>query len=157
MGKRTRRQATTTNRLGERTPDSLEGSGYWTGAHTTHRLRFHLVFIPKYRKRVLTGAIAEKVKQLFEQASEVNDWQIHEINVQSDHVHLLLQVHPRESVATVVQRLKGGSSRVLRASYPDLEEFLWGDSFWSDGYFVESAGQTEEAVIRRYIRDQGNR
>jgi REP-associated tyrosine transposase len=132
-------------------------TGYWTGAHTTHRLRFHLVFIPKYRKRVLEGAIATAVKALFEQASEVNDWQIHEISVQPDHVHLLLQIHPRESVAVVVQRLKGGSSRVLRAEYPQLEEFLWGESFWSDGYFVESVGQSEEAVIRRYIKEQGKR
>jgi putative transposase len=137
--------------------ESGEGSGYWTGAHTTHRLRFHLVFIPKYRKRVLQGAIATQVKELFEQASEVNDWQIHEINVQPDHVHLLLQVHPRESVATVVQRLKGGSSRVLRAAHPELEEFLWGESFWSEGYFVESVGVTQEAVIRRYINEQGKR
>ena len=55
----------------------------------------------------------------------------------------------------MVQRLKGGSSRVLRAEFPKMEEFLWGPSFWSDGYFAESVGQTEEGVIRRYIRRQG--
>ncbi len=127
---------------------------YWTGAHTTHRLRYHLVWIPKYRRRILEGAVAARVRQLLEQAAEVNRWHLHELNVQSDHVHLLLQIHPKDRVADVVQRLKGGSSRLLRQEFPELEEFLWGRSFWCDGYFAESVGQTQEGVIRRYIRHQ---
>jgi putative transposase len=130
-------------------------SAYWSGAHTTHRLRFHLVWIPKYRKRVLEGALATRLTELIEQACEVNDWFLHELSVQPDHVHLLLQIHPRESVAKVMNQIKGGSSRMLRKEFPELDEFLWGDSFWSDGYFAESVGQTEEVVIRRYIREQG--
>lgn len=141
--------------------DSATGSPYWTGAHTTHRLRFHLVWTPKYRKRVLEGAIALRVAELFRQACEVNHprrvgtRQLHELSVQPDHVHLLLQISPRISIAKTVNLLKGGSSRVLRQEFPELEEFLWGRSFWSDGYFVESVGQTEEGVIRRYIKEQG--
>ena len=128
---------------------------YWSGAHTTHRLQFHLVWIPKYRRRVLEGAIATRLRALLLQACAVNDWHLHEVSVQPDHVHLLLQIHPRESVAQVVKQLKGGSSRLLRAEFPELEEFLWGKSFWGNGYFAESVGQTQEEVIRRYIRDQG--
>lgn len=135
-------------------PTSPTSPTYWTGAHTTHRLRYHLVWIPKYRRRVLEGAVAVRVRQLLEQAAEVNRWQLHELNVQTDHVHLLLQIHPRDRVADVVQRLKGGSSRLLRQEFPELEEFLWGRSFWCDGYFAESVGQTQEGVIRRYIRQQ---
>ena len=71
-----------------------------------------------------------------------------------DHVHMLIQIRPRESVSKVVQLLKGGSSRVLRAEIPKLEEFLWGDSFWADGYFAETVGKTNEEVIRKYIREQ---
>ena len=137
---------------------TISGSGYWSGAHTTHRLRFHLVWIPKYRRRVLQGAIATRVAELFYQACEVNDWQLHELNVQPDHVHLLVQISPRVSVvsvAKVVNQLKGGSSRALRKEFTELEEFLWGNSFWCDGYFAESVGQTEEGVIRRYIQNQG--
>ena len=70
-------------------------------------------------------------------------------------MHLLLQFQPRFAVSKVVNLLKGGSSRLIRKEFPDLEEFLWGDSFWCDGYFAESVGQTEEAVIRRYIQNQG--
>ena len=109
---------------------------YRNGAHTKHRLKVHLVFIPKYRKRVLRGAIAKRLKILFDQGCSINEWQIHELAVMEDHVHLLLQINPRDSVSKVVQILKGGTSRVIRQEYPELEEFLprysvqvWGDSF----------------------------
>lgn len=140
---------------GKKASDSVAVSGYWSGSHTVHRLRFHVVFVPKYRNRVLCGAIKARLEQLFAQACAVNDWYTHELSVQPDHVHLLIQIYPRESVASVVQRLKGGSSRVLRAEFPDLEEFLWGKNFWSSGYFVESVGVAQEEMVRRYIREQG--
>lgn len=76
------------------------------------------------------------------------------MNVMDDHVHMLVQIRPRESVSRVVQLLKGGSSRIIRAEIPELEEFLWGDSFWADGYFAETVGKTSEEVIRRYIKEQ---
>ena len=79
----------------------------------------------KYRKRVLTGAVAVRLSELLMQACDVNDWEAHELSIQPDHIHLLLQIHPRESVAKVMQRLKGGTSKVLRSESPDLEEFLW--------------------------------
>jgi len=128
-------------------------SGYWTGAHTLHRLRLHLVWVPKYRRRVLGEPVATRLTQLLRQACEVNGWGLHELSVQEDHVHLLLQISPSESAASVMQSLKGGTARVLRAEFPDLEEFLWGESFWGDGYFAETVGQAEEAIVRAYIRN----
>jgi len=71
-----------------------------------------------------------------------------------DHVHLIIQTNPSDSVAEVVQKLKGGTSRVIRKEFPELEEFLWGDSFWADGYFAETVGSVDEDVVRRYIRQQ---
>ena len=67
---------------------------------------------------------------------------------------MLIQINLRQSIAKVVNLLKGGSSRVIRAEHPELEEFLWGDSFWGDGYFAESIGNKNETVMRQYIRDQ---
>ncbi|HMK55060.1 MAG TPA: IS200/IS605 family transposase [Dissulfurispiraceae bacterium] len=127
---------------------------YWTGSHTKHRLRVHLVWIPKYRKRVLRGEIAARVKQLLHQACNVNRWMMSEVSVSEDHVHVLIQISPRESVAEVVKILKGGTSRVIRTEFPELEEFLWGDSLWADGYFAETVGKVDEEVIQKYIRDQ---
>ncbi len=126
-----------------RAPIQRTGSGStWSG---------YLVWIPKYRKRVLNGPVAARLTGLLRQACEVNAWGLVELNVQPDHVHMLLQVPPTASVSRVMQSLKGGTARVLRAEFPQLEEFLWGESFWGDGYFAETVGQTEEAVVRAYI------
>ena len=84
----------------------------------------------------------------------MNRWWIEELAVQDEHVHMIIQINPRESVAEVVQKLKGGTSRIIRKAHPDLEEFLWGDSFWSDGYFVESIGKVSEIAITKYIQEQ---
>ncbi len=127
---------------------------YKTGASTKHRLLVHLVWCPKYRRRVLIGKVAIRLKELFEQCCQMNEWTIVELNVQRDHVHLLIQINPRNSVSEVMQRLKGGSSRVIRMEYPELEEFLWGDSFWCDGYFAESVGKVNQNIIQNYIKNQ---
>ena len=127
---------------------------YWKGEHTTHKLRYHLVWIPKYRKRILKGKIASHLKGLFFEACRMNKWWIEELAIQEDHVHMIIQLWPRESVSEVVQKLKGGTSRVIRSAHPELEEFLWGDSFWSDGYFAETVGRVNEDMIRKYIQNQ---
>lgn len=127
---------------------------YWTGAHTKHRLMYHLVWIPKYRKRVLRGNIAKRIEELLHQCAEVNEWRIDELSIQPDHIHMLVQLKPNISVSKVVQLFKGGSSRIIRSEYPELEEFLWGDSFWADGYFAETAGQVSIEKIRTYIQNQ---
>lgn len=127
---------------------------YWTGSHTRHRLQYHLVWIPKYRRRVLLGKVAVRLQELLREAAHVNRWVIHELNIQRDHVHMLIQAEPSVSVARVVQMLKGGTSTKIRREFPELEEFLWGDSFWADGYFAESIGTVQEEMIRKYIREQ---
>jgi len=127
---------------------------YKSGSSSKHRILVHLVFCPKYRRRVLIGKIAIRLKELFRQCCQINDWKIHELMIQRDHIHMLIQINLRQSVAKVVNLLKGGSSRVIRTEYPEIEEFLWGDSFWGDGYFVESIGNKNETVMRQYIRDQ---
>lgn len=139
-----------------KTPESKGylAKDYWTGAPTKHRLRVHLVWIPKYRKRVLEGAVAARLEVLLHEAAEVNRWRIQELAIQPDHVHLLLQIQPTSSIASVVKSLKGGTSRVRRDEFPELKEFLWGKSFWAQGYFAESVGQVEESVVSAYIRHQ---
>jgi putative transposase len=103
---------------------------------------------------VLRGEVKKRLMELFYEACEINRWWIHEINIQEDHIHMMIQIKPRDSVSEVVRKLKGGSSRIVRKEYPELEEFLWGDSFWCDGYFAETVGQVNKEVIRKYIRDQ---
>ena len=115
---------------------------------------YHIVWIPKYRKRVLRGAIAKRIAELLHQCAEVNGWEIHELNVQPDHVHMLVQLVPSISVSKAVQYFKGGSSKKIREEFPELEEYLWGDSFWADGYFSETIGQVNFDKISEYIKNQ---
>jgi putative transposase len=115
---------------------------------------YHLVWIPKYRKRILRGALVIRLKELFLQCAEVNGWQIQELNIQIDHVHMIVQLKPSLSVSKSVQLFKGGSSKVVRLEFPELEEFLWGTSFWGDGYFAETVGFCSEEAIKAYVRNQ---
>ena len=130
---------------------------YRTGAHTKHSLLFHIVFVPKYRRKVLRHDLASRLKQLFWQGCQINDWGIHKLEILPDHVHLLLQINPTDSISHVLQTLKGGSSKVIRGEFPELEEFLWGDSLWGDGYFAETVGRTTETAIKRYLENQQNK
>ena len=84
----------------------------------------------------------------------MNEWSIEELNVQTDHIHLLIQLPTREAVSHAMQLMKGTTSRVIRKEFPELEEFLWGDSLWADGYFAESVGQVTESRIRLYVQNQ---
>jgi len=127
---------------------------YWKGAHTRHRHMYHIVWIPKYRKRVLQGKIAERIEELFRECADINRWELQELSVQPDHVHMLVQLPPSISVSSAVQYFKGGSSKVIREEFPELEEYLWGDSFWGDGYFSETVGQVNWDMIKKYIKNQ---
>jgi putative transposase len=127
---------------------------YWNGAHNKTRLMYHIVWIPKYRKRILVGAVGKRLNELFLQCAEMRGMEIHEINIQKDHVHMLIQVKPDVAISKVVQLLKGSSSRIIREEFPELEEFLWGKSFWADGYFAETVGVLSLEKIREYIINQ---
>lgn len=127
---------------------------YWSGGHTKHRLFYHLVFVPRYRKRVLRGKIATRLYSLFIEAAKVNWWWIEEVKIMPDHVHMLIQLHPNETVSSTVQKLKGGSSKILRKEFPEIQEFIWGDKFWGDDYFAETVGQVSAAKIKKFIKEQ---
>jgi putative transposase len=127
---------------------------YKTGSSTKHRILVHLVILPKYRRRVLIGKIALRIKQLFTECCSMNDWQVHELAILKDHIHMLIQINPKDSIASAVNLLKGGSSRAIRLEHPELQEFLWGESFWSDGYFAETIGAKSEEMLRKYIQNQ---
>ena len=127
---------------------------WWHGAHSTHRLLYHIVFVPKYRRAVLRGKLTRRIYQLWYECCQVNKWYIHELQILPDHVHMLIQLPPTITPAKAIQYLKGGSSRVIRREYPELEEWLWGDALWQDGYFAETVGRTNEEAMRQYIRKQ---
>ena len=127
---------------------------YWQGAHTTHRNMYHLVWLPKYRKKILLGAVKERLEELFKVCAEVNGWEIQELNIQEDHVHMVIQIPPNLSVCKVVQFFKGASSKVIREEIKEVKKYLWGRDFWADGYFSETFGTCSEETILNYVRNQ---
>lgn len=98
--------------------------------------------------------IGKRVRELLEVCAEANGWRIEEINIQPDHVHLIVQFVPHVSISKMVQLFKGKSSRILRREFPELEEFYWGDNFWAEGYFAETVGICNLEKIKEYVRNQ---
>ena len=114
----------------------------------------HVVWIPKYRKRMLNGELAKKIQELLYECADANRWHIEELNIQPDHVHMMLQFKPDISVSKMVLLFKGKSSKIIRLEFPTLKEFYWGDSFWGDGFFAETVGKVDLEVIKAYVRNQ---
>ncbi len=117
-------------------------------------IQYHFVWIPKYRKRILTGKVKDRIEQLFYECARMNQFEIMKLSIQPDHVHILLLAKPRYSPSQIVQFVKDGSSYQIRREFPELQEFLWGDSFWADGYFVSTHSVVSESVICNYIKKQ---
>jgi len=102
----------------------------------------------------LIGPLAARLYDLLRECAEVNDWTIDELNIQKDHVHMLIQLPPSASVSAAVKTMKGGTSKKIKEEFPELEELLWTDSFWAIGFFAESVGQVTEGRIKLYIKNQ---
>jgi putative transposase len=113
--------------------------------------KYHLVWCPKYRRRVLVGPVRERLVQLIRTTAAELGADVLELEVMPDHVHLLLEVDPQLGVATVVRRLKGRSSRVLRLEFPQLRRL---PALWTNSTFVSTVGGAPLAVVKRYIENQ---
>ncbi len=123
--------------------------------HTVYDLKYHFVWIPKYRKKLLQGEVAKFVRKVFGEIAEEYEWEIEEMAIQADHVHVLIYVPPKYAPARVVQVMKSISARESFQRFPELRRQLWAGEFWSDGYFVRSVGDEVTAeIIKNYIRYQ---
>ena len=131
--------------------------GYRKTSHSVYDLKYHLVWITKYRKPVLRGEIGQRVRDLIRQTCEQLDVQILSGAVQPNHVHLLVSVPPNVSVSELMQRVKGRSSRKIMQEYNELRRQFWGRHFWARGYFAASSGNVTDEMIKQYIEQQGDK
>jgi putative transposase len=115
-------------------------------------LGLHLVWCPKYRRRVLGRCVAERCGELVEQIAAEHGWEIVAKEVMADHVHLLVRVGPTDAPAPVVRAFKGRTARLLRAEFLYLRRFA--KVLWSPSYFGASVGYVSESTVRRYIEHQ---
>ena len=123
--------------------------------HAVYDIKYHLVWIPKYRKDVLSGEVGEYLKEIFQRIAEEYELVIDTMEVMEDHVHIFVEVPPRYSPARVVQIMKSISAREVFKEFPEIRKQLWAGELWNDGYFVRSVGDKVTAdIIRKYIKYQ---
>ena len=127
---------------------------YRKGSHTVYDIKYHIVWITKYRKPVLHGEVGKHVRELVRQTCATLDVLIVSGHVALDHVHLLVSVPPNLAVSDLVQRLKGRTSRLLLDEFTELKRQFWGRHVWARGYFVASSGNVTDEVIQQYIEAQ---
>lgn len=127
---------------------------YRVGAHTKTDLKVHLVWVPKYRKKVLTGEVAIRVRDLLRQIAIEHELEVISGKVASDHVHMFIGYNPSQDISKIVQWLKGISSRVLLSEYSHLRRQFWGRHLWARGYLAVSSGNVTDEIIQQYIDEQ---
>lgn len=127
---------------------------YRKTSHSIYDLKYHIVWITKYRKKVLTGQVADKVRELIREICKANDIEIIKGHVSKDHIHLFVSIPPHLSISHVVQMIKGKSSRKILSNFKDMQKMFWGRHFWARGYFVASSGNITDEVIMEYIENQ---
>jgi putative transposase len=121
-------------------------------SHAVYEAKYHLVWCPKYRKKILIEEIRTRVKEVFEEIASYFDFEIDRCEVAEDHVHLLISFPPRYSVSKAVGIIKSISGSRIFKEFPKTKEKLWGGHFWEQGCFFRTVGeQVTDDVIRKYI------
>jgi len=129
---------------------------YRKTTHTTYDCKYHIVWITKYRKKVLSGLVGIRVRELIREICKNNDVEILKGHVSEDHVHLFVSVPPHLSISKLVQYFKGKSSYKLMQENKQLSKQFWGRHLWARGYFVATSGNITDEVILEYIKNQDN-
>ena len=125
--------------------------------HSTFLIELHLVWITKYRKKVLVGDIPLRTRNLLREICEKNDVHVISGHIARDHVHMFVSIPPRLSVSRLMQYLKGTTSRKLQMEYQVLRKQFWGQHIWARGYFCVSSGNVTDDMIKNYIQNHDER
>ena len=125
-------------------------------AHSVYRTQYHIVFVTKYRRKVLTPGVSAYLQVIFQEIRKFRpEVELIEVGIDRDHVHLHVVIPPKYAVSEVVRDMKSNTARLLKAKFGFLERVYWGtESIWSSGYFVSTVG-VDEQTIRNYVRWQG--
>ena len=127
---------------------------YRTSGHAIWDIKYHLIWITKYRYPILRGEVAERARDVIRQICQAREVTIVRGSVSPDLIHLLVSVPPLLSPAKLVQYVKGKSSRRLQEDFPHLRKRYWGQHLWARGYFCATVGAVDEKMIMEYIENQ---
>ncbi len=128
--------------------------GYKSNNNVVYSCKYHVIWCPKYRKSVLVGRVAERLRQIIKEVCSERGCEIHSHEIMSDHVHLLVEVDPQYGIHRLIKQIKGRSSRLLRKEFAELTTRL--PTLWSNSYFVSTVGGAPLSVIKQYVENQKN-
>lgn len=130
---------------------------YLSKNHSKFLLKYHVIFVCKYRRKLLVGNLASCLKNVLIDVSNKSDFRIEVIETDKDHVHLLVSAEPKVSPLQIIRRLKQESTARLWKLYPnELRRWFYREyTLWADGYFVSSIGNVSQETVRKYIENQG--
>ena len=126
-----------------------------TSKRCVYNISYHLIWCPKYRRKVLTGQVETRLKELLHEKAYEICVEIAQMEIMPEHVHLIVKTQPTASPHWVVQQLKGYTSRILRMEFESLRSRL--PTLWTRSYYCESIGHISEETVRQYIADQKNK
>jgi putative transposase len=127
---------------------------YRHSAHAVYDVKYHVIWITKYRYKILRGRVAERARDLIRQIRQAREVVIVRGSVSPDQVHMLVSAPPHLSPSKLVQYIKGRSSRKLQEEFAELRKRYWGQHLWARGYFCATVGAVDEETIKRYIESQ---
>jgi putative transposase len=127
---------------------------YRIGSHSRLDIKYHFVWVTKYRKSVLTGEVGTRVRDLVREICRTYEIEILRGAVSKDHVHVLLSCRPNLSPSKIMQYIKGKTSRKLMMEFKHIQKQYWGRHLWARGYFVATSGNVTDEAIAEYIRGQ---
>jgi putative transposase len=128
--------------------------GFKSNNNVVYSCKYHIVWCPKYRRKVLTDKVAERLRDILHQVCEERQSEILELEIMTDHVHLLVECDPQFGIQKLVKLCKGRSSFLLRNEFPHLKKRL--PSLWTNAYFASTVGGAPLAIIKQYIENQKN-
>jgi putative transposase len=127
---------------------------YRHSAHAVYDIKYHIIWITKYRYGVLRGRVAERARDLIRQICEAREVVVIRGAVSPDHIHMLVSAPPQLAPSKLVQYIKGRSSRRLQEEFEELRKRYWGQQLWARGYFCATVGAVDEETIKKYIESQ---
>ena len=127
---------------------------YRKGSHSTYDLKYHIIWCTKYRYKVITGEVAQRVRELIREVCTANDVDIITGSLSPDHVHMLVSVPPSISISKLVQYMKGKSSRKVMLEFAHLKKRYWGQHMCAKGYFAVTVGNLNAQQVQKYIEEQ---
>lgn len=131
-----------------------KSSGIRTGRHCVFNIHIHLVFITKYRGKIFQKHHYDAMQSIFGKVCKDFEADLIEVDGEGDHVHLLVNYPPKVSVSSLVNSLKGVSSRLLRKGFSDLHDHYWKGVLWAPSYYAGSCGGAPISIVRQYIEQQ---